>query len=89
MWIAKSMFTNMEYCYGEQLTWLIFVFDSSDRKTDSFAHRKLQRCIKSSVTILEEFTYLKNIFLAKLLEFAVLKVIDFIPAMDSPFKSFW
>ena len=55
-------------------------------ETDSFAHRKLQRCIKSSVTILEEFTYLKNIFLAKLLEFAVLKVIDFIPAMDSPFK---
>ena len=42
-------------------------------ETDSFAHRKLQRCIKSSVTILEEFTYLKNIFLAKLLKFAVLK----------------
>ena len=58
-------------------------------ETDPFAHRKLQRCIKSSVTILEEFTYLKNIFLAKLLEFAVLKVIDFIPAMDSRFKSFW
>ena len=60
-------------------------------ETDSFAHLKLQRCIKSSVTILEEFTYLKNIFLAKLLKFSLQcsKVIDFIPAMDSRLKSFW
>lgn len=45
--------------------------------------------MKSSVTIIEEFTYFKNIFLAKLLKFAVLKGHRFHSGYGSRLKSFW